>query len=150
MKNIHTLIFLILSCTQLCFGSFSKFVDITPATQQEHDINVSVTYESNNLYVINFTWESSLKQCWLITFKPNEVPKTQRNFRNFIWDETANKQSIEEIKKLSGNQDGFIKIQIPEATVNRSFIIIDFPYAVFDGGFFYTIDLPEFLKEIKK
>jgi len=150
MKKIITLSILILSSAPLCYGQFSFFVNITP-TQQSQKIKVSVRSDGNESYTVSFPWSIiEGKQCWLIVFKEGKTPQARRDFRDFIWDKEIDKQTVEKIEPLSANKDGFIEIKITAEKMNRSFVIIDFPHMVCDGGCYYTIDLPEFLKEIKK
>jgi hypothetical protein len=150
MKKYTTLVIFVLSSAQLCFGRFSKFINITPPTQQEHNITVSISPEKNESYTVSFLWKNSSKHCWLIVFKEGDAPKTQRNFRDFIWNKNLDMKSVEKIEPLLGNTDGVIELKLAKEAINRSFIIIDFPQIVFDGGFFYTIDLPEFFEAIEK
>jgi len=143
------------SSAQHCHGMFSQHVNITPANEKKFDFEVSLKSDSNNSFLVSFPWKAGPQHCWLIVFRIFDTKKKGRNFRKmiwakdfFTWERAFTTIIVKEIRRLKMNANGNIEIKLSENTIQRSFISIDYPYQIIDGGFYYTIDLPEYLKQI--
>ena len=99
------------------------------------------------------------KHAWLIEgtkqLQPNDL-----EFREYIWsgkDENNHVKSKRKIEVIEGelvpdqNQSKlYLEVSILKDKINRSYVYLDFPNVVFDGGFYYTIDLPSYNKILAK
>lgn len=100
---------------------------------------------------MEFPWEKQSKQCWLIVFDDTEALKENIDFRPVIWDREKNiPKGISQIIPLRENKNGNIVVKIKKKVMRRSYISIDYPSTVMDGGYYYTIDLPAYLKGLEK
>ena len=150
MRKLLSIV-LLLSCVQVSHARFSKFVHVTPSTEKECKLNVSVTPGDENLYSIKFPWESQSKKCWLIVFENSEALPENIDLRQIIWSRgESTPKGVSQIIPLRENQDGYIEVVIKKEVMARSHISIDFPYGILDGGYYYTVDLPAYLKALEK
>lgn len=140
-------IILLLGCAQVSHGRFSKFAHVTPSTEKEYKLSLSITKKNNDLYTVKFPWEKQSKQCWLIVFEDSEAFQKNLDFRQVIWNRgKIIPKGISRITPLQETQDGYIEVDIKKEEIPHSYISIDFPTNVMDGGYYYTIDLPSYLK----
>ena len=151
------LIFLLFTCPFSVSAVFSKFVVIAPKNQQEHGINVEMArVEGNkNLFEVTISKPSSNRHTYLIICK-NKLKNSQLNFRSYLWFSEYKEENIL-LKANLGTEENMhavgrsikeksIVVMIDEDLINRSYIYIDYPSLVKDGGYFYTIDLSEYLE----
>ena len=127
-------------------AAFSAFVHVTPDNQQEHgfDVCINRNYLDMQLTEIRIRGERPLKGGWLITTREYVEPSGQR-FREYIWDDSIDDSPIESITELQHDEEaGATRVLMPQEMLSRSYLYFDFPEPVFDGGFFYSIDLSTF------
>lgn len=112
--------------------------------------------------------DEGLQHCWLIICKSHLKPE-QQNFRINVWggSESFSASEFQEyvdegwaldpkITKIlvqvpmQKNDKGLIEFKVSREIIDRSYVYIDYPHAVFDSGGFYTVDLLSYIKESKK
>ena len=143
----------------ITYATFSQFVHITPLTEKKYAIEVKVTRIENqeNKYKIRVPLLSDdHKHVWLITCK-NAIAPEQQDFRNYIWslqEENRNivlKTHLMPEESLYAPPDlkksKYIELILDKNILMRSYIYIDFPPVVSDGGFYYSIDLSTYLEK---
>lgn len=138
---------------------FSAFAHVIPETQEEYIKSLHVEKMKDGDFLVKvpeFGWS---KHVWLISCS-SELRNDQKDFRSYIWGKDKGDRSIEVLAKLGVGPvqpfekkdespiNNFIEIVLSEEVMSKSYIYIDFPDMVLDGGYFYTIDLPEYLRKI--
>ena len=103
--------------------------------------------------------EISSLHVWLITCSW-ELADDQNEFRERIWKSDLNDSHIDVPAEPGDSpaptctkddlraENGFVEVILSANLMSRSYIYIDHPHPLFDGGFYYTIDLPEYLRNI--
>lgn len=144
---------LLLCAAQGALAVFSEFVHITPETRDDYGLEVCVSSDAkdiNGVLIRVRIPRDGHKVAWLITSTSHLDPEKQK-FRNHIWkDPDGNSPSSDSpIVKISllGHSDSDpenVHIEIPRSEMSNSYVYVDFPYAVFDGGYFYSVDLDAF------
>ena len=122
------------------------FVHVTPENQEEYGFDVCVDrdYLDMDLIEVMIRGERPLRGGWLITTREYVDPSGQQ-FRQYIWDETAADSPIESITDLAHDEEaGVTRVLLPRDIFPRSYLYFDFPEPVFDGGFYFSIDLSTF------
>lgn len=125
---------------------FSAFAYVTPETQEQYGFEVCLDRGSLDTESVNVSVRSErpMKGGWLITTFRYVEPEGQE-FRRFIWDETAEDSPIESIAELRYDEEsGTPIVSVPRDTLLRSYLYFDFPQPVFDGGYYFSIDLSTF------
>lgn len=139
----------LLSFASPLFAVSSAFERVTPSSE-ERDYHPKVTLEvtEENKYLLGIS--NIGKEAWLVVcFEARK--ENEREFRKLIWKMPgARSDDIMLIVPLKINEDGTAQIHLSEELVSRSYVAIDFPNPVFDGDFYYTIDIPQFHKHLKK
>ena len=159
MKFVVTTMFLLYA--QSAFAIFSAFEIINPSTQIKHNISVEITEKKENklYYDIKITKVGGHKHAWLIE-STKQLQPDDLEFREYIWsgkDDNNHVKSIRKIEVLEGElvpdkkqPKLYLKVSIPKEKIDRSYIYLDFPSIVFDGGYYYAIDLSSYVRNIKK
>lgn len=142
-------------------AAFSEFVSITPKNEEEHNIHVTVISLDNkkDQYAVKIPLMITDKHTWLIICKNPLSPKKQ-NFREYIWSSgKEGDKGILVITKLHLDKDGselkdknmekYSEIMIHKDLIKRAYIYIDYSSPIFDGGFYYSIDLQSYLPYAK-
>lgn len=132
------------------YGIFSQFVHISNGNEKEHNIKVNVEAKENQnyKYKIKLPMLDDHKHCWLIICK-DKLPPEKQNFRNYIWYDGPARYDIILKSKMQPTSDKEIQFILNKDFIKKSYVYIDFSQPVFDGGFYYSIDLDTYLKEIK-
>jgi len=154
MKKIVAL--LIISLFPIsAFAAFSAFEVVKPGTDHakifEFRVKHTKNLESCTIEFLPFGYDH--KHAWLIvSLKP--LTEKEQELRGYIWGESQKPASIELIAKLSPMNDGQVikkntkdsrySVTLKTELASRSYVYIDFPYMVFDGGFYYSIPLGDY------
>ena len=147
MKNKTLLICSLLLSACPLFADFSAFERVTPASEErDHHPKVKLEKSEENKYLLSIS--NVGKHAWLVVCTA-ERKQSKREFREVIWSTPgAKSDDIELIVPLMLGTDRASQIQLSGELISRSYIVIDFPNPVFDGGFHYTIDVPEFYRNL--
>lgn len=160
MKKLVTIILFLYVANSYC--AFSAFEIITPKNEKKHDFSVTLREISENnhsYYEVKISKSSSYKTFWLIETR-KKLSYGELIFREFIWDKKDPNKNIVSSKQLeiltAKNKNGtqeqgvYIKLKIPKEKIHRSYVYTDSSMPIFDGGYYYTIDLSSYLSEISK
>ena len=136
-------------------AAFSAFARITPETQAGHNIKTDIEIINTDACIVRVESENLCRgkqSAWLITSgKP--IPPEKQNFRNFIWSEETGDSPTLKIAKLPCKRTerhntpaGYIEVTLKRANLKKTYIYIDYPQMIFDGGYYYCIDLWTYCK----
>ena len=149
---------LFFSYNSIAFAAFSAFVVITPDNEAEYPFLIQAQPLENQpgytrVKVIGPVDGS--QKAWLIECKQSLLSESQ-NFRMTIWGYTQFNDDIIKITPLTpgkttlpekGDQQySYVEVVLPNKVMQRSYLYIDFPREVRDGGYYYSIDLPYYLE----
>lgn len=156
MKTIALALISLLLCGRL-IAAFSAFEIITPDFDSK-DYHPTVSYrevtEGKNLITIL----NVKNHAWLVVCSEPKK-ETEKEFRAAIWglnvDHNYLRESwgmnpeMEQIDLISPLQaiEGKIEIHLSDDLASRAYVVIDYASPVDDGGFYYTVDIPEFNKQ---
>ena len=145
------------SVTDLALAVFSALVVITPANEISHPFSIETHPVQNGKDLMRVTVTGSLKggqTAWLIVCKQSRQPD-QQNFRAAIWNHGPENDEIISIRQLHPTQphaaatgeqrQADITAVLTSAEMKRSYIYIDYPREVRDGGYYYSVDLAYYL-----
>ena len=137
-------------------AAFSQFVVITPQNEKEHGIQVGISPagDGNGKYILTVPVVTGFKQTWFVLSR-DRLDGPKQNLREYIWSSgregdpgivvlTSLHQDDEHSAKADANM-GYAEILLDKEIIDRSYVFIDFPASVFDGGFYYSIDLGSYL-----
>ena len=143
-------------------ASWSDFAHVTPETQDKYkiDVNFSPVANRENIYRVNFNAVGSKhKQAWLI-IAAAPLSREEQKLRGYIWRSRPPKTEIflktlikpVESKPTSSEEKPSpnYEVELSSEMIKRSYIYIDFPFMVADGGYYYSIDLGTYLAEYEK
>ena len=125
---------------------FSALAHITPDTQAEFGFDVCVDQGAlDSGYVdVGVRWVRPLPGGWLITTTEYVEPDGQA-FRRYIWNDAISESPIESIERLRFDDEAGASVaRVPRELLSRSYMYYDSSEPIFDGGFFYSIDLSTF------
>jgi len=157
------LILISLMIPSLVQASWSRYAYVSPETESEFELKVYVAPadKSNETYVVRLKAVSfPFKQAWVIT-TPKPLSPENQNQRNRFWSEEMNVSGVESIIPLrpkgiamfkeaeESKKDKVYELVIPTSQIRRTYIYIDFPSPVNDGGYFYSIDIGSYVKTTK-
>ncbi len=132
-------------------AAFSMFVHVTPENQKEYGFHVCVdrNYLDTELVEVRIRGEQPLRGGWLI-ITHEYVDESGQQFREYIWNDNATDSPIESITDLQHDEEyGVTRVLLPQDAFPRSYLYFDFPEPVFDGGFYFSIDLSTFADSAK-
>ncbi len=162
MKTL-LLVFALLTLSTQAFASASRYAYVTPETEHKYKLNVQVapTNKEKTTYLIRLrAVEFPVKQAWLIV-TPEPISSAAQNQRARFWGETLTTDDAEFIVPLRPNEvpmfsqsnepdkEKYYEVLVPAEQINRTYIYIDFPSQVNDGGYFYSIDIDAYVKKDK-
>lgn len=137
---------------------FSEFVSVSPTNEISHqDMRPTIKSQGNNV-VINVPYIEGEQKYWLI-ISDQRLPKHKQNFREAIWSVNAVHSGIMLIAPLGyqfqqqrdkltiKDEKPEIQIVLPRTLAMHSYVYYDYPKSVYDGGTYYTIDIPSFLQK---
>lgn len=130
------------------YGSWANLLNIDPSNDRENGFKLELFSSCyNNLITVQFEInEITSKVAYFIVAK-NRLDANEQNFRREIWqipnarNENIRTDFINMLRPLNENK---YKLYISEDIIERAFIYIDFPRAVSDGGYYYSIDLSKY------
>ncbi|WP_148747789.1 hypothetical protein [Colwellia echini] len=150
-------------------ASWLKFGHVTPFTESEYKIEINASISKINKTSVNFhlTNLPKNKDVFLIQTKEHR-PSYEQKFREEIWDEyieenrrTKMNTGYEKnqsnpiilnvkLKPVSVDKYGIkvYSIDIDKEKMKTSYIYIDYPKSVRDGGYYYSIDLKEYISSL--
>lgn len=144
MKKIILLLLISFSAAAI----FSQFVQVTSENIKNHKGEMLVKKVGNE-------FEFQLKgindhHAWLIT--TDKPIKGNAIFRSYIWHKKFESGKIIKIDNFYNNKDktkyGVIpKFKVPADEVNRTYLYMDSPVQIEDGGFYYTFVLGSFISQ---
>lgn len=142
----------------IVFAAFSAFVVITPDNEAEYPFLIKTQPLDNQPGYTRVRVTGPIsddKGVWLVECKKSLLADSQ-NFRMTIW---GYKQFNDDIIKITRVTPGkstmpgggsqlftHIEVVLPNDKMQRSYLYIDFPREVKDGGYYYSIDLPYYLE----
>lgn len=162
--KIFILMVFFLTLANSSFASWSRYAYVTPETEAEYELNVQIERadSKNKTYLIRLDAIAfPSKQAWLIV-TPKPLSASEQNQRSRFWGDKLNTENVESIVplRLTGipifpqsndiKSDLFYEIVISESQMHRTYIYIDFPTPVADGGYFYSIDLGSYVSVDEK
>jgi len=155
----HVLGLFILFFTAQAHASWSAFAYITPETQEKYKLEVSISPIDGvrKKFLIRFNavgYDSKL--AWLIVTEEPLSEKGQE-LRDYIWSGVKTESEILIKSKMmptgiggfsskDKKKERFYEIELDSELIKRAYIYIDFPSMVFDGGYYYSVDLGAFLE----
>ena len=131
---------------------FSAFAVVQPGSEHEKKLKIEVVSENKSevcsISFLLFGYDH--KHAWLVIAK-EPIPKEEQELRAVIWGEKERPNSIELVTKLSPmkyeqvTEENYLyskyTVTINRDLASRSYVYIDFPRMVFDGGYYYSIPL---------
>lgn len=157
--KIILLILVSLTLSAHTFASWSRFAYVTPKTEKDYELSVYITptNQFKTTYLIRLPAVSyPSKQAWLIV-TPTSISPTEQNQRERFWSKELNTENVEAIIPLrpkgipifqktdNSNKEKFYEVVIPADQIDRTYIYIDFPTPVYDGGYYYSIDIGTYI-----
>jgi hypothetical protein len=165
MKNIALCALLMLLSTALpAFARFSQFVCISPDTPDpQSKIQPVITFTSPERVTIQVPLIEGTRQYWLIVCKES-LNAEEQNFRSIVQTlkgsarppqkkredvvliaplTAARGETSEAAEKTNSTS---VTIQMSLELAERSYIYVDYPHVVMDGGYFWSVDIPSFVK----
>jgi len=142
----------------IVLAAFSAFVVITPENEAKHPFLIQAQPVENQPDLTRIRVIGSVagnKKVWLIVCKQRLLPGGQ-NFRTTIWEGRENNNDIVNITQLkpgqitlpeTGSQQyAYVEVVLSNDEMQRSYLYIDYPREVYDGGYYYSIDLAYYLE----
>jgi hypothetical protein len=139
-------------------AGWSAFAHVTPDSEKKFNIEVSLIPmggQKDNFLVRVKAVGYDHKLAWLIITSDKLSEKGQQ-LRSYIWESAKPEKDIILKKKLmptgvggfrtNSNDPKYYEVELDSDLIKHSYIYIDFPSMVFDGGYYYSIDLGEYLK----
>jgi hypothetical protein len=150
MKKIFILLISVFPIS--AFAVFSAFEVVKPGTEHEKTLDVKVTHTKNMesciVQLLPFGYDQ--KQAWLVVAS-RPLSEKEQELRRYIWGESPMPASIELIVKLSPTKfapvdrknakDSRYVVTLKSELAPRSYVYIDFPQIVLDGGYYYSLPL---------
>ena len=143
--------------SQTAIGASSGFVVITPKNDAEHLFLVEarrVTSPPDRTRV-RVTWPlDNKKRAWLVICDKSLL-EDKHNFRTILWGGNLEGECAIGIRQFSqgrttrpgsgGLPYAYVELTLPNERMARSYLYIDFPQAIDDGGPHYAVDLGYYL-----
>ncbi len=158
----HIVIIILFLLTGKTYAVWSAFAHVTPETEQKYEIKVSLTpvEGQKGKFVIQFNAVASdYKHAWLV-HSSEKLSEKEQNLRSYMWGFTKpTKDILIQAKLLPANtgrpfhEEGkpiFYKVVLDSKFIKNSYIYIDFPEQVHDGGYYYSIDLGAYFTKHEK
>jgi hypothetical protein len=130
---------------------FSAFMAVTPEIAKQQKFEVRITPDpKNKAFLLVDVTGVTYHDAWLITVDKRLAPE-QQSFRDFIWNGKFSGGKVLESQHVWHNKDQTNLPPLPEFRVRKdraasTYLYMDHPGEVCDGGFYYSIDLPAFLE----
>ena len=158
MKYVAILLMFVCANTYAAWGGFAL---VTPETAMKYglDLEIQPILNGGNYKVKFNALGYSHKNAWLI-ITSSAMSEKEQQLRGYIWGETEvprklimqTKLNPTDFSEKSGKENGtrYYEVIISKELIKNAYVYIDFPGMVFDGGYYYSIDLGAFyLNQIK-
>jgi len=136
------------------YGAFSAFARITPETEAQHHICVQIlpVEGRKGMYRILPPQAPEHQRAYLITCR-EKVPPERQCFRKYIWFRSNARKDVLSVVPLLPHELGYFEygrptvsdrsnnIFLARSLLSRTYIYIDYPHHVSDGGYCYCVDL---------
>jgi hypothetical protein len=162
VRKMKSVVFVLIAIISLqSHAGFSMFLNVEPDTPYELDEGIEsmrVEKMEDGSFLVKVP-EFLFKHIWLITCNW-ELKDDQKELRDDIWKSNKDDRVLDVTAKQGDNsaqtctkdvmsaEDGFVDVILSDDFMSRSYIYIDYPNPVFDGGYYYSIDLPAYLRKI--
>ena len=148
MKFRSTILLGTLLISAPLFAIFSAYERIIPSSEdQEYHPKVKFYQVKENQYILELS--NVTKSAWLVVCS-EEREEQKRELRPLIWKAPGfDSDDIELVSPLKIREDRSAQIHLSDDLASRSYVALDFPTPVMDGGYYYTIDIPEFYRHLK-
>ena len=143
-----TTTFIAIFFASIASASWSAFANVNQKNQSKYKITVKTSVSKNDqiTYQIKAPMVGEHKHCWLIICK-SKLKLKQQEFRDYIWNDKSDRSDVWLKVPVVPDKKGIIQFTIHKEFIPRSYIYIDFPHMVFDGGYYYSIDLSTYIKK---
>lgn len=143
------------------FASWSGFAAVTPESKSKYNIDLKTTIspKSENCTVTMQALAYPSKHAWLI-LTSKQLSEKEQELREFIWNGSLEPSSlVKKIKLSPGGADKngeeniknlYYEFTISEVESKGAYVYIDFPDLVFDGGYYYSIDVGAFCTQARQ
>ncbi len=148
---------MLLISAQPAIGASSGFVVITPKNDADHLFLVEVRPETTqpDRTRIRVTWPlDEEKRAWLVVCDKSLL-EDEQNFRTILWGVNHELECAIGIRQFSQRHTtlpesgsvryAYVELTLPDEKMARSYLYIDFPQAIDDGGPYYSVDLGYYL-----
>jgi len=132
------------------YAQGSEFARITPETEQEHGVHVVIlpVQGQNNTFKVIPPVPGEGRNCYLISCR-EKVPPEKQDFRDYVWSMNSAQRfpppgrwsHIFSITPLPSKPAAII---LDRFLLQRSYIYLDVPPEIGDGGLYYCVDLPAY------
>ena len=142
-------------------AAFSQFVVIRPSNEARYPFVVQVHTVANKTDTVRVRVTGPVddaQKSWLIICRQPLLPAAQ-NFRHVIWGSKKRDRDIVKITRLHADRSvrsendklhyPTVEAVLTHAEMQRAYIYIDYPSAVYDGGYYHSIDLAYYLDSPK-
>jgi len=149
LRSRLTVPLILLLVTFPAFGIFSEFVSISPANEKSHQDMRPTIKSKDDAVAVSIPYIEGKQKYWLIV-SDKMLPTQKQNFREVIWSGNFVNSGIVLIAPLGYHfqeKKPAIQIVLPRALAMHSYIYYDYPKSIYDGGFYYTIDIPSYLQK---
>lgn len=118
-------------------AAWSAFASVNRDNESEYDIRVDVSSDEYQRYHYHITvpMVGEQKQCWLILTK-SSLTAAQQEFRDYIWASPSGRTDILLVTPLTPSPSHDVQFTIHQEFLAQSYVYIDFPQLVFDGGYY--------------
>ncbi len=149
---IKILLVLLLLLSNQGLAAWSRFAIVTPENQSKYHVKVeaSLSKQNGSCTVKLNTLEYPSKHAWLI-LTSKKLSNQEQALRGYIWGEDKAPSSLilkaklnpagRELITSENNDEAYYKLTISKEVFPNAYIYIDFPAVVFDGGYYYSINL---------
>jgi hypothetical protein len=138
-------------------ASFSQFVSLSPDNENKYQEVRPVITRKENVVTVRIPYRDGPKKYWLIV-SDKPLRNGEQEFRDFIWKGAGTRTDIvllvplgPSVQRTQGGdireEKSEIQLVLPYQFAQRAYIYHDFPTLVKDGGFYYTIDIPSYVKQ---
>lgn len=170
-KILGTIAILIIIVSSKAGAIWSAPAKVNKGNEADYGIKTTTSILQDQQYVfqIEAPMVSPLstfgKHCWLIMCKSQLQPE-QQNFRYYVWgvDQVLSDPNTENCDTfgletdpncanilcqvpMAPNDKELIQFTLHKEIIDQSYVYIDFPHFVLDGGYYYTIDLFSYIEE---
>ena len=139
-------------CVSPARAQFSAFAHVTRANQKDYNVGVRVlpvdAEGKQCRVVVSGIYDG--QRAYLIVGRTPLSPDEQ-NFRAFFWHEGRSRDDVLSVSPLplrptlKSVYNQYLECVVDTSRFATSYIYVDYPHSVADGGYYYSIDLATFL-----